>query len=242
MARGAVPSYQKGALTARLGARKQTRDGSFGCFRDIRPPGYRNCIAGQNYFGPSIWIKHRINPMTISLIVFGTVFGGAVIGMILRAVLPEHHLAAESRDVVTLGMGLVATMTALVLGPLIASAKSSFDTRRAWRLMFCASERPLRGARSSTRVGFPFPYNSHCTCSRPRARNGSTSTGISHSFSLRVESRLEPRNNGAGAFPARSFLVLASREGGYAQERKIADGRHGGDERSAWLCGRFHEV
>ena len=49
--------------------------------------------------------------------------------MILRAVLPEKHLSAESRDLVRLGMGLIGTMTALVLGLLVASAKSSFDRK-----------------------------------------------------------------------------------------------------------------
>jgi hypothetical protein len=50
--------------------------------------------------------------------------------MILRALLPDKHLSAESKDLVRLGMGLVGTMTALVLGLLVASAKSSFDTQR----------------------------------------------------------------------------------------------------------------
>jgi len=50
--------------------------------------------------------------------------------MVLRAVLPEQHLSDESKDVVKLGMGLIGTMTALVLGLMIASAKSSFDTQR----------------------------------------------------------------------------------------------------------------
>jgi hypothetical protein len=50
--------------------------------------------------------------------------------MMLRSALPEHHLSADSKDVVKLGMGLIGTMTALVLGLLIASAKSSFDTQR----------------------------------------------------------------------------------------------------------------
>jgi hypothetical protein len=50
--------------------------------------------------------------------------------MILRAFLPEHHLSSESKEVVKLGMGLIGTMTALVLGLLIASAKNSFDTQR----------------------------------------------------------------------------------------------------------------
>jgi hypothetical protein len=68
--------------------------------------------------------------MTISLIVFGVIFAGAILGMILRSLLPEHHLAADSRDVVKLGMGLIGTITALVLGLLIASAKSAFDAQR----------------------------------------------------------------------------------------------------------------
>jgi hypothetical protein len=50
--------------------------------------------------------------------------------MVLRALLPEKHLSAESKDLVKLGMGLLGTMTALVLGLLIASAKSSYDTQR----------------------------------------------------------------------------------------------------------------
>jgi hypothetical protein len=68
--------------------------------------------------------------MAISWIVFGVIFGGAVVGMALRRMLPEHHLEPDSKDVVKLGMGLVGTMAALVLGLLTASAKSSFDSQR----------------------------------------------------------------------------------------------------------------
>jgi hypothetical protein len=50
--------------------------------------------------------------------------------MYLRKALPEHHLNAESRDLVKLGVGLIATMSALVLGLLVASAKGSYDTQR----------------------------------------------------------------------------------------------------------------
>jgi len=70
-----------------------------------------------------------MSPTAISLIVFLCVFGGAMLGMFLRVVLPEHHLNADSRDVVKAGIGLVATMAALVLALLIASAKSSHDTQ-----------------------------------------------------------------------------------------------------------------
>src|SRR6516164_9605850 len=71
-----------------------------------------------------------MSSMTISWIVFGVVFGGALLGMALRALLPEHHLSQDSKDVVKVGMGLIGTISALVLGLLIASAKSSYDTQR----------------------------------------------------------------------------------------------------------------
>src|SRR5437867_11424988 len=57
--------------------------------------------------------------------------GGAVLGALLRAVLPKHHVTDESKDVIKVGIGLIATLAALVLGLLIASAKSSFDTKSA---------------------------------------------------------------------------------------------------------------
>jgi hypothetical protein len=49
--------------------------------------------------------------------------------MFLRATLPEHHLSADTKDVVKLGMALISTMTALVLALLIASAKDLYDTQ-----------------------------------------------------------------------------------------------------------------
>jgi len=68
--------------------------------------------------------------MAIGGIVFACTFGGALAGMMLRAVVPDHHLSSESKDVVKLGTGLIATLAALVLGLLIASTKSSFDAQR----------------------------------------------------------------------------------------------------------------
>jgi hypothetical protein len=49
--------------------------------------------------------------------------------MFLRAALPKHHVGADSLDAVKMGMGLVATLSALVLGLLVASAKSSYDAQ-----------------------------------------------------------------------------------------------------------------
>ncbi len=70
-----------------------------------------------------------MSPAAISLIAFAIVFGGALLGTALRAAVPKHDLTADSKEAVKLGMALVATMAALVLGLLIASAKSSFDTQ-----------------------------------------------------------------------------------------------------------------
>jgi hypothetical protein len=66
----------------------------------------------------------------VELLVFGCLLGAVLVGVRLRRLLPDHHLSSDSKDAVKLAMGLVATMTALVLGLLISSAKSSFDTER----------------------------------------------------------------------------------------------------------------
>ncbi len=70
-------------------------------------------------------------PTKVALIVFACVFGGTLLGMLLRVVTPEHHLNQDSKEVIKLGMGLVATMAALVLGLVVATAKSSYDTQDA---------------------------------------------------------------------------------------------------------------
>jgi hypothetical protein len=56
----------------------------------------------------------------------GCSFGAAVLGMVLHRNLPAAHLE-NSQDVVKLVMGLVATMAALVLGLLVASANASHE-------------------------------------------------------------------------------------------------------------------
>jgi hypothetical protein len=64
----------------------------------------------------------------IGLTTFVCVFGGALLGMYLRNVLPDHHLQEDSKDAMKAGMAIVATLAALVLGLLISSAKNSLDT------------------------------------------------------------------------------------------------------------------
>lgn len=70
-----------------------------------------------------------MTPIETSSVIFACVFGGALVGLWLRTILPEHHLDAETRDLVKLGVGLIGTMSALVLGLLVASAKGTYDTR-----------------------------------------------------------------------------------------------------------------
>ncbi len=65
----------------------------------------------------------------LSCVIFALTLGGIVLGALLRTTLPQHHLSKESQDVVRLGVGLIATIAALVLGLLIAAAKGSFDTQ-----------------------------------------------------------------------------------------------------------------
>jgi hypothetical protein len=69
-----------------------------------------------------------MSPTAISVVVLACVFGGALLGILLHTFLPEHHLCTECKDIVKLGVGLVGTMAALVLGLLVAAAKDSYDT------------------------------------------------------------------------------------------------------------------
>ena len=65
---------------------------------------------------------------TICLIAAGCTCGGALFGIWLQSRLPSHHLKDNSFEIVKLGAGMLATITALVLGLLVSSAKGTFDT------------------------------------------------------------------------------------------------------------------
>src|SRR5262249_7013792 len=69
-----------------------------------------------------------MSALAISLISAGTIFAGSLLGMWLHRLLPGQHLSKETQDVVKLSAGTIGTLTALVLGLLVSSAKSSFDT------------------------------------------------------------------------------------------------------------------
>jgi hypothetical protein len=67
--------------------------------------------------------------MAVALITFVCTFGCALAATFVRSWLPPTHLSKESQDIVRLGIGLVATMTALLLGLVTAAARSAFDSQ-----------------------------------------------------------------------------------------------------------------
>jgi hypothetical protein len=72
-----------------------------------------------------------MNTTLTALIVFGCLVGAVLVGRTLRSLLPQTHLSTESKDAMKLAIGLVATMSALVLGLLVSSAKGAYDTERS---------------------------------------------------------------------------------------------------------------
>jgi hypothetical protein len=70
-----------------------------------------------------------MNGFFLSGIIFLLILSGIFLGTLLRQNLPKHHLGEDAQNTVRLGVGLIATIAALVLGLLIAAAKGSFDTQ-----------------------------------------------------------------------------------------------------------------
>ena len=70
-----------------------------------------------------------MNSLEISAGAFALVFGAALLGALLGARLPKHHLSDENKEVVRLAMALVGTITGMALGLLIGSAKTFYDTQ-----------------------------------------------------------------------------------------------------------------
>ena len=67
----------------------------------------------------------------ISSIAFACVVAATLIGLFLHDMLPKDHLSDDSKDTVKLGMGMVATLAAMVLGLLIGFATNSFNNMRS---------------------------------------------------------------------------------------------------------------
>jgi hypothetical protein len=68
-----------------------------------------------------------MSALWIALVSFACVFGAALLGLLFRRILPEHHLSDESKATVDRTLRVIVTLAALVLGLLVASAKGSYD-------------------------------------------------------------------------------------------------------------------
>ena len=65
-------------------------------------------------------------PLIIGLVVYAVMLAGAFAGWKIRARLPSHHLTEETKSLVSVSTGVVATVSALVLGLLISNANTTF--------------------------------------------------------------------------------------------------------------------
>ncbi len=75
-----------------------------------------------------------MNTIATSLLVAACIFAGGLTGLYLNRLLPERHLTKETQDAIRLGIGMLSVLASLVLGLLIATAKTSYDsTDRAIR-------------------------------------------------------------------------------------------------------------
>ena len=72
-----------------------------------------------------------MTPLAISVLAFALALVGILLGSVMQRMLPAGHLSSDSKEVVKLSMGVVATLAALVLALLIASAKSTYDARQS---------------------------------------------------------------------------------------------------------------
>jgi hypothetical protein len=70
-----------------------------------------------------------MNSITVTSIVFLSILASGLVGMALRRAIPADRLGSGEKEVARLVTGLMTTMTAIVLGMLVSSAKASYDAR-----------------------------------------------------------------------------------------------------------------
>jgi hypothetical protein len=70
-------------------------------------------------------------PIAAAGVIFVFVSTGAAVGITLQRLQPEYHRTDASKDIVKTVLGLLGTMTALILSLLIAAAHGFYDTQRS---------------------------------------------------------------------------------------------------------------
>jgi hypothetical protein len=91
-------------------------------------------ISGGHGLDPNVVVKKEgrksMHSLAMSALVFALIFISALIGMAIRRAAPDDHFSPEAKDTVRLAIGLVVTMTGLVLGMLVSSAKTFYDSEK----------------------------------------------------------------------------------------------------------------
>jgi hypothetical protein len=153
-----------------------------------------------------------VTPIELSIVIFGCVFGSALAGMWLATVLPEHHLATDTKELVKLGVGLIGTMAALVLGLLVASAKSSYDTRSSELTQMAANtillDRTLAhyGAESAP-IRDMLKMTVARTIDQIWPKDGTGQGGLDASTNREVITQQNPGTGAAHRYPARASVA-----------------------------------
>src|SRR5262245_30499449 len=161
-----------------------------------------------------------MSAIAIASIVFVCVFGGALLGLFLRDTLPEHHLSEQTKDVVKIVAGLIATLAALVLGLLVASAKSSYDAVnegfRQSAIKVILLDRALaqygpetRDIRETLRTGFTARIDELTTRdpAATRALKSSAATTSMEGLGQRIRA-LTPQNDAQRAMQSKALGIL----------------------------------
>ncbi len=160
-----------------------------------------------------------MNPTLVGTIVFACTFGGALLGFWLQARRRHRSRPRIQRDDQSGSIGVVATMTALILGLVTASAKSSFD---------------------EVTVAVESSARDILTLDRLLARYGPETSGIRAAFKDAVASRIDMVWPQGSSRPAQlDPSTLSSDAEGLAEQIRALTPR---DDSQRWLQARAGEV
>ena len=160
-----------------------------------------------------------MSAIAISAIACTSIFGATLLGMLLRSILPERYLSAGSKEVVTLGIGLIATMSAVLLGLLISSTRTSYEEKRSQVIRMTADVLELdlllkdygpeaQHARQVMRSAVPTMIDSIWRENADRFRpDANTAPDAGAEAVLYELEQLSPRNDGQRARRERSLQV-----------------------------------
>lgn len=153
-----------------------------------------------------------MNALLVSVIIAACLCGAILLGIWFRRRLPAHHLNNDTKNVVRLAMGLVATMSALLLGLLVSSAKGSYDTVRgevmkmAGKIEFLdrilglygPEAEPLRATlRKAVGEAIPQMWSAHSSSARSYVRKGDALHGAIHRLTPQDESQRSLKDQAA---------------------------------------------